>query len=424
MKIAIQTWGSTGDTHPFLALAAGLAAAGHKVTLAITGTDRIDYSPMAEKYGFTVEQSFIGENESAVNELGKRVFAMRDPIKQTRVIFGEMMEPQIDEIFATAERLCRDHDIIIGHFILHPVQLAAERAGVPWVTVTLNQGAVPSRFTAPNPFPNLGRWINPLLWGLVKHVLGTIVVPYANRLRERQGAAPLGSYLDFWESKLMNLIAVSPELCHRPDDWHDNRQVTGFFNLPENHSDWQMPDDLRTFIDKGLPPVFITFGSMAGLAEESSELDETTGIMVEAVKLAGCRAIIQSHWDHVQKVETDDNIYRIGRVPHDRIFPHCAAVVHHGGAGTTQSATRSGCPSVIVAHISDQFFWGARLHSLGLAPRPLKRQSLTAAKLASRIREVLGTEAYHEHAIHAGEGMRKEDGVAEAVRLIEKVSLA
>lgn len=421
MKIAIQTWGSTGDTHPFLALAAGLAAAGHEVTLAITGTDRIDYAPMAERLGFSIEQSFVGESESAVNELGKRVFSIPDPIRQTRVIFEEMMEPQIDQMFATAERLCRDHDIIIGHFILHPVQLAAEQAGIPWVTVTLNQGAIPSRFTAPNPFPNLGRWFNPLLWWLVRHFLGTIVVPYANELRVKHGAAPLSSFLDIWESPLLNLIAVSPQLCHRPDDWPDNRQITGFFNLPENHSDWVMPEDLRTFLDNGPAPIFITFGSMAGLAEESRELEETTTLMVEAVRMAGYRAIIQSHWDHVQTVKPGENIYRIGRAPHDRIFPHCAAVVHHGGAGTTQSATLSGCPSIVVAHISDQFFWGSRLHSLGLSPQPLKRQSLTTSKLASRIREVLKSEAYRERAQQTGRLMQTENGVANAVRFIESL---
>lgn len=423
MKIAIQTWGSTGDTHPFLALAAGLAAAGHEVTLATTGTDRIDYAPLAERFGFAVEQAFIGESESAVNELGKRIFAVRDPVRQTKLIFKELMEPQVDEMFATAERLCRDHELMIGHFILHPAQLAAELTGTPYVTVTLNSGAIPSRFIAPNPFPDLGQHFNPLLWWLVERFLNLAVVPYANALRARHGGNPVRSYRDVWESRLMNLIAVSPQLCPTPGDWGTNQQVSGFFNLPENHSDWRMPDDLRAFIDNGPAPIFITFGSMAGLSEPSRELDETTELMVEAARLAGCRAIIQSHWEDVRGVETDESIYRIGRAPHDRIFPHCAAVVHHGGAGTTQSATMGGCPSVVVAHISDQFFWGSRLHSLGLAPRPLKRQSLTAKKLAARIREVLERPDYRENAKRTGRAMSAENGVAEAVRLIEQVTL-
>jgi len=424
MRIAIQTWGSTGDTHPFLALAAGLAAAGHKVTLAITGTDRIDYSNLAKKSGFTVEQSFVGENESAVNELGKRVFAIPDPIRQTRVIFEEMMEPQVEEMFATAERLCRNNDIMVGHFIVHPAQLAAERSGTPYVSVSLNQGAIPSRFTAPNPFPNLGRRINPLLWKLVERFLNPVVVPYANALRARHGSPSVHSYRDIWESKLMNLIAVSPQLCPRPADWNDHQKITGFFNLPDHADDWRIPEALRTFIDSGPAPIFITFGSMAGLSEPSRELDETTGLMVAAVKRAGCRAIIQSHWEDVRNVETDETIYRIGRAPHDGIFPHCAAVVHHGGAGTTQSATLSGCPSVVVAHISDQFFWGARLYGMGLAPRLLKRQSVTATKLASRIRQVLDTPSYGERARQLGVQMRVENGVEKAIRLIEQVGSA
>jgi UDP:flavonoid glycosyltransferase YjiC (YdhE family) len=421
VKIAIQTWGSTGDTHPFLALAAGLATAGHEVTLAITGTDRIDFTPMAERFGFVIEQSFIGESEAAVNELGKRIFAIADPIKQTRMIFGEMMESQIDAMFATSERLCASHDLMIGHFIMHPARLAAERAGIPWLTVTLNQGAIPSRYSAPNPFPNLGAWLNPWLWRLVAHFLDTIVVPYANALRARYGAAPIDSYLDCWESPRLNLIAVSRQLCPRPADWGEHRQITGFFNLPEAHSDWQMPPDLRAFLDAGEAPVFITFGSMAGLAEPSDELEETTALLVEAVRMAGCRAIIQSHWNEIRTVEAGEHIYRFIRAPHERIFPHCAAVVHHGGAGTTQSTTLSGCPSIVVAHISDQFFWGALLHRQGLAPRMLKRRTLTAAKLAKRIRQVLDDPGYRERAEAAGRRMRAEDGVATAVRLIESM---
>jgi len=421
MKVAIQTWGSTGDTHPFLSLAAGLARAGHEVTLAITGTDRIDFAPIAERFGFAIEQGFVGEDASAVNELGKRIFAIADPIKQTRVIFGEMMESQVDEMFATAERLCASHDLMIGHFILHPAQLAAQRAGIPWVTVTLNQGALPSRYTAPNPFPNLGPRLNPWLWRLVAWFLDTIVVPYANALRARFGAVPLPGYLDCWESPLLNLVAVSRELCPRPADWGDNRQITGFFNLPEEHSDWQMPEDLRAFLAAGPAPVFITFGSMAGLAEPSPELEETTALMVEAVNMAGCRAIIQSHWNEIGTVAAGENIYRFIRAPHERIFPHCAAVVHHGGAGTTQSATLSGCPSIVVAHISDQFFWGDLLHRLGLAPRMLKRRKLTAKKLAARIRQVLDDPGYRERAQQLGERMREESGVANAVRLIESL---
>lgn len=421
MKVAIQTWGSTGDIHPFLALAAGLAGAGHEATLAVSGTDRIDFTPIAEKFGFAIEQDFIGESESAVNELGKRIFSIADPIQQTRLIFEEMMESQVNELFATAERLCESHDIMIGHFILHPAQLAAERAGIPWVTVTLNQGAVPSRYTAPNPFPNLGRWLNPWLWRLVAYFLDSMVVPYANALRARYGATSLHNYLDCWESPLLNLVAVSPQLCPRPADWDRNRQITGFFNLPEEHSDWQMPEDLRAFIDGGPAPIFMTFGSMAGLAEPSPELEETTALMVDAVNVAGCRAIIQSHWNEIGTVETSENIFRFTRAPHERVFPHCAAVVHHGGSGTTQSATLSGCPSIVVAHISDQFFWAELLHRLGLAPKMLKRRSLTAKSLAARIRQVLDDPGYRERAQQVGRRMREEHGVANAVRLIESL---
>lgn len=114
-----------------------------------------------------------------------------------------------------------------------------------------------------------------------------------------------------------------------------------------------------------------------------------------------------------------ENIFFINRAPHSRIFPFCSAVVHHGGAGTTHSALAAGCPSIVVAHVSDQMFWGNELTRLGVGPKILHRRSLTAEKLADRIRTTLNSRPMRQKAQALGQSMRKEDGVGLAVRLIE-----
>ena len=103
----------------------------------------------------------------------------------------------------------------------------------------------------------------------------------------------------------------------------------------------------------------------------------------------GCRAVIQLPWTDLDAFETDDKVFKVQRSPYNKVFPRCALIVHHGGAGTTQESLLSGRPSLIVAHVSDQFFWGSQLERLGAAGRTLKRKGLRPAVLARGIADVL-----------------------------------
>jgi sterol 3beta-glucosyltransferase len=420
MKIGIQTWGSTGDVNPFIALAAGLVQAGHQVTLVITCAERRDFAATGARLGFrVVHAGYIGASEEALNDLGRELFAVANPVSQVRVIFERLFEPGVTVMYAAAQALSAEHDLIIGHFIVHPAQLAAEQAGKPYVTVALNHSGIPSRFVPPAPLPDFGPWSNALLWKLACHVIDRMVLPSINRLRKAQGIAQVRSYRAVWESPVCNLIAVSRTLCPQYADWGDNQQICGFFDLPHEASDWRMPDDLARFLAAGEAPVFIGFGSMIGLAMPSADLDAVTRLMVESAQLAGCRAIIQSHWNVVQGIAEDERIYHLGPAPHPEIFPRCAAVVHHGGAGTTQTALLCGRPSVVVAHIIDQFFWGEKLRRMGVAPALMNRRAATPAKVAAAIRNVLDTPSMHAAATEAGRELQAENGVSAAVRIIE-----
>jgi UDP:flavonoid glycosyltransferase YjiC (YdhE family) len=142
---------------------------------------------------------------------------------------------------------------------------------------------------------------------------------------------------------------------------------------------------------------------------------------VDAAKAAGCRAIVQSRWKSVGDIEEDGDIYRLGAAPHSRLFPHCAAVVHHGGAGTTQTASLYGCPSAIVAHIADQYFWADELKRLGVAPGRLDRRTATPEGIARAIRQILGSQPMRARAKALGEQLAAENGVAKAVAIIAAI---
>jgi sterol 3beta-glucosyltransferase len=104
------------------------------------------------------------------------------------------------------------------------------------------------------------------------------------------------------------------------------------------------------------------------------------------------------------------------------LFPRCAAVVHHAGAGTTHTTLAAGAPSVPVPHVSDQFGWADDLQRLGVAPRALPRRALTAPRLAARIRSVLATPPMKQRAVAMAARMKDDDGVKTAVRMIEEIA--
>ena len=176
-----------------------------------------------------------------------------------------------------------------------------------------------------------------------------------------------------------------------------------------------MPKDLRAFLDADDPPVYMTFGSCTQF-----DLEATTRLFMEAASLSGQRAIVQSDWDNVSAAYKNPDVYRVKRIPHEHVFPHCSMVVHHGGAGTTQASLRSGNPSLVVAHAFDQTYWGQRLRHIGVAGKLLHKRSITAGKLARGINTIIESPQMKQRAQKIGEAMRKEDGVGRAVALIEE----
>lgn len=416
MKIGLQTWGSDGDIRPFLALAGGLSANGHDVTLVVTSVDTKDYTSYAKSLKFEIvhaHDTYLKWGADRVSRIKRSVVSAK-PIDQVTRLFEDLLEPAVDEMYERAVTLCRENDAVLGYFIAHPLQLAALKSDRPYATVVWSPDYYPSRYRPPSTLPNLGEWLNPWWWKLVSRITNRMILKYVNRLRGREEyPAATDVFSGVWESRALTLAAASPSLFERPADWKDHIQVCGFLGLPEEAEDWVMPEDLARFIGEGDPPIYMTFGSMP-------QTQATAKLFVEAVRAAECRAIIQAQWNEVPDIGSEPNIHRIERAPHHRIFPSCALVVHHGGAGTSHSASLAGCPSVIVEHFGDQIFWGAQLKRVGLVNKVLHERSVTAKSLAAEIRGVLKSPAMKRRALEIGASMRKEDGVKRAVALIEK----
>lgn len=418
MKIGMQTWGSHGDIRPFLALADGLQAAGHDVHLVLTCVDSAAYASHVSQHGvkITVLASPVLTPGQA-EEFGATAYRIRDPMKQMAAILRMCFDPVEDAMFAAAQDLCKDADLLIGHFMMHPLQVAAEQAGRPWVNVVLSHVTIPTAFDHPLGAPFLGKAGHRFLWWLTRVLIHRALQQAPNRLRRRLGMPAIKDVLqEVWLSPLLTLAAVSPQLCRQQPDWPAAVRLCGFLDVPSLDIEGGVPGEVDAFLAAGAAPVYMTLGSW--MPRGHTEQATTLRLLSRAARLAGCRAIIQSHAAAACGFSSDEQLLYVSTAPHQAIFPRCRAVVHHGGAGTTQSATLAGKPSVIIAHIGEQEYWGTELRRRGIAGKTLWRRRVTAAALARRIREVLAAPGMAVKAEAAGAAMRREDGVAEAVRLI------
>ncbi len=214
---------------------------------------------------------------------------------------------------------------------------------------------------------------------------------------------------------LPTLVATSRVLAPPAPDWPPDTTLTGPW-LFEPHGDWTPPESLAAFLADGPPPVYVGFGSMLA-NDPGADLRLIEG----AAALAGVRVVVRRS-EHGHRNPGDGvvpgHVLPVDQVPHEWLFPRMAAVVHHGGAGTTIAGLRAGVPTGIVAHTMDQPHQGRRIAAVGAGPRHLARRQLTQERLAGLFRALTtGPDAgrYRANAAQVGARVRAEDGVRTAI---------
>jgi sterol 3beta-glucosyltransferase len=204
----------------------------------------------------------------------------------------------------------------------------------------------------------------------------------------------------------------SAHVVPRPHDWAEHVHITGYWLPPEDA--WQPPSDLLRFLDAGSPPVLIGFGSMP-----IRDPQRVTGIVLDALRQSGQRGILSAAWGELAQDELPETVHEIGYVPYRWLLPRTAAVVHHGGSGTTGVGLWAGVPTIVVPFLFDQFFWGRRVAELGVGPRSLPYRDLSAERLAAAIDMAASDADIRRRAAALGAQIRAENGIANAVQIIE-----
>ncbi len=302
-------------------------------------------------------------------------------------------------------------DVIVGSTLATSAYHVAEARGVPYVGAFL-QPLHTTRAWAPvvAPFDDLGAWGNRFTGRAAFMVLDLPYRSLTNRWRqERLGLAPVRD-VDFGarlvRERVPTLYGFSPWLVPKPADWPAWLHVCGYWTLPADPG-WEPDPRLAAFLDGGPPPVFVGFGSM-----RPRDPRRTSALVVDALRRAGRRGIVSAGWAGLEA--SGDDVLVVQDVPHDWLFPRCAAVVHHGGAGTTGTAVTAGVPSFAVPFFADQFFWGVRTARLGVGPDPIPARRLEPGRLAAAIRTAVENPGMRARAADAARHIAAEDGVAAA----------
>lgn len=417
MKITICTFGSRGDTQPYLALALGLRQAGHNPIMVVPP----DQSEWVRSYGIDVKPLRFNLNafmqaQDQVN-VSKSINIVRT-LRNFRSGFKKYLAMVMDDCWLASQE--SDY-LILSSITSIGVDIARQRE-IPMVVMSLQPLFPPTRafpmFMLPFRFSLGGRY-NYLTHELYMHVGWLFVSSLLNNWRTKSlNLSPWKTMHAFIETlgddKTPWLYSYSPQVLPKPSDWSEHLHVTGYCIL-DPQPDWQPTSELEYFLQSGPPPVYIGFGSMS---EKNPE--RLTRIAVRALELIGQRGVLLTGGGVIPTVTSSANILYINDVPHSWLFPQMATVVHHGGAGTTAAGLLAGIPSLISPFQFDQFAWADRVEKLGIGLRLPESQKLTAEKLAQAIQTALTDSALRSRCAEFGKRIREENGVSKAVEVIER----
>lgn len=397
MRFVVATYGTEGDTRPLAALSRALIDAGHDVRLLA------DEATLGSAASLGIPTTPLAGDIKKVLQPARKT-RPADAVRDLTRIANANSETWLREITAAA----RGCDALIVSALASFVGLsAAECLGIR----AIGAGAIPITPTAAFASPFLPpalvpKWLNRASHGFINSAIWSLLRRKTNAARASVCQLPpqrgvFGDHPMIW--------GVSPSLLPRPDDYPANIFICGQWIAPA--TDWSPPPDLADFLAAGERPIYVGFGSMAGLMQAQLLEKLIAGI-------AGRRTLFYPGWSNVEARQLPSNFFLVRDTPHSWLFPRTSLVIHHGGAGTTHSAARAGVPSIIVPFAGDQLFWADRLRQLGVAPAPLSVKGLQARKLKESLAFAERPDV-RQRAAALGARMRSEDGLANALSAIE-----
>ena len=415
MRVVLSTYGSRGDVEPLAALAVKLKELGTDAVVCAPPDD--DFAALLERVGVqlvpagqAVKEMIAEVTKKQGDKVGRRL-----PLEELQLRARRIVATQYDAVLSAI----RPGDVVVGTGLM-PAACGARSAadqggGVRWVSVRFQPTTLPSSHHRPYPYPGRplpeGETDNAVLWEYDRETMKVVFGGVFNDHRVSVGLPPVEDVREYVFTSTP-WLATDPVLAPWPQPSEIDVVQTGAWILPDKRP---LPAALVQFLDAGEPPVYVGFGSM-GLQQN---LTEAGGMAIEAARRHGRRVVVAAGWAGLGLLDDGADTFAVGEINQQALFARCAAVIHHGGAGTTTTATKAGAPQVIVPQVVDQPYFAQRVTELGIGfahdgPIP------TVESLSTALKTVLTPEVAERAAQVSGQ--ISTEGTLVAARLLGAVS--
>ena len=376
MKILLSAIGSRGDVQPLVAIALELRALGHEPRFCVPP----NFTPWVESFGFDCFPIGPDLKQLTGGTAPKRAPAQTPTAEQRRQLAAHTVRSQ----FPVLTQAASGCDLVVGATALQfATRSVAESLGIAYVFVAFCPVVLPS---PDHPPPKIGMHHDPSsppdanrsLWIEDEQSWNDLFRESVNEERAALGLAAIDSVRRhiFTDRPWLAADAVLAPAA-ASDDLHIVQ--TGAWLLSDRSG---LPDEIEAFLANGDPPIYFGFGSM-------SAAEPTSRTFVEAARALGRRSIISQGWANLARADAGVDCLSVGDIAHDALFARVAAIVHHGGAGTTTAAARAGKPQVVLPHTYDQFYWADRVRSLGIGVAGPEHAHLTVDALIPALQDCL-----------------------------------
>jgi rhamnosyltransferase subunit B len=413
MRVVCFPLGSAGDVFPFLGLAIQLRACGHDVIVATNP----HFEPQVRRERLAFEPVGTEEDYQLIT---------RDPdLWHPRRGF-EAIVRHADRIIRRQHEVCvrwlgeggpgEERGVAVANLLSFGVRAARDRLAFPLITVHLQPGVILSR-ESPPAFGDartpvwLRRWLLPLgeRW-----VIDRLAAPKINAWLREIGLPPIRQVARWWNSP-DGVLCLFPEWFASPrGDW-PRPLVQTDFPLWNSGSEQPLPESLEQFLAAGPPPVVFAPGTANVQAAQFFHAS------VDACRHLGLRGVLLSRFPEQIPTGLPDTCRHVDYAPLDRLLGRAAAIVHHGGVGTTSQALLAGVPQLIRPLAHDQFDNLERVRRLGVG-RGISVGQYRARQVATELKSLLNSGEVKTACADVRRHFEAKRGLEQAATAIEQLA--
>ncbi|HSK65160.1 MAG TPA: glycosyltransferase [Pyrinomonadaceae bacterium] len=415
MRIVLNTFGSFGDIHPYMALALELQSRGHVPVIATMEIYREKIEGAGLEF-FAVRPN-IPQPQDQDSDLIEKIM---EPKTGARFLTEELIFPAVRDSYADLLQAVAGADLLVTHPAAPAGPLVGRKTGMPWISTVL---APLSFFSAYDPpMPPFWQWtskLNVLGPRFMKFFLDTMKSSYKAKavvaFRNELGLSDTGNPMFEGQHSPALVLALFSRVFAQPQpDWPPQAEVTGFCFYDGRHN-LPMPEELERFLHDGLPPIVFTLGSSAVWVAQDFFQES-----IEAAKRLGRRAVLLVGDERNRPAVLPEGMIAVDYAPYQSLLPRALAMVHHGGVGTTSQGLLAGVPTLIVPFAFDQPDNAEHARRLGTS-RTLYRNNYRAPRVSKELRELITRPEYAQNAAAVSGQLKQENGPARAAVLIERV---